>query len=124
VTVTLPVFNRNQGNILRSQINAEQSKYELANQERQVVYDVEEAIREYDLSLRSVVEFRKEVIPASQKVRDSAFRNWQGGETSALDYLEAQQEYNDRVRQYRDALVRHRRAMLDLNTAVGSRIVP
>lgn len=124
VTVTLPVFNRNQGNILRSQLNAEQSKCELANQERQVVYDVEEAIREYDLSLQSVVEFRKEVIPASQKVRDSAFRNWQGGETSALDYLEAQQGYNDRVRQYRDALVRHRRAMLDLNTAVGSRIVP
>jgi cobalt-zinc-cadmium efflux system outer membrane protein len=124
VTVSLPVFNRNQGNILRSQLNADQSKFELANQEKQVVYDVSEAIREYDLSLNSVVEYKREVLPASKAVRDAAFRRWQGGETSALDYLEAQQDYNDVVRQYRDALVRHRRAMLDLNTAVGSRIIP
>jgi outer membrane protein, heavy metal efflux system len=124
VTIALPVFNRNQGNILRSELNAEQSKYELANQEKQVVYDVEEAVREYQLSRDSVIEFKKEVIPASREVRDSAFRRWQGGETSALDYLEAQQDYNDVVRQYRDALVRHRRAMLDLNTAVGNRVVP
>jgi outer membrane protein, heavy metal efflux system len=124
VTIALPVFNRNQGNLLRSKLNAEQSKFELAHQEKQVVYDVEEAIREYQTSRDSVIEFKKEVIPASKEVRDSAFRRWQGGETSALDYLEAQQDYNDVVRQYRDALVRHRRAMLDLNTAVGTRIVP
>jgi cobalt-zinc-cadmium efflux system outer membrane protein len=124
VTVALPVYNRNQGNILRSRLNAEQSKVELATQERQVVYDVQEAIREYDLSRESVVEFRKEVIPAAKRVRDAAFERWRGGETSALDYLEAQQDYNDVVRQYRDALVRHRRAMLDLNTAVGSRVCP
>ena len=28
------------------------------------------------------------------------------------------------VRQYRDTLIRHRRNMLDLNTAVGQRILP
>lgn len=124
VTVSLPVYNRNQGNIIRSKLNAEQSKLELVNQEKQIIYDVEEAIREYELSRNSVIEFKKEVIPASQAVRDSAFKRWQGGETSALEYLEAQQDYNDVVRQYRDVLVRHRRAMLDLNTAVGTRIVP
>ena len=46
------------------------------------------------------------------------------GETSVLDYLEAQLAFNEVVRQYRDALVRHRRAILDLNTAVGERILP
>ncbi len=124
VTISLPVYNRNQGNIIRSKLNAEQSKYELVNQEKQIVYEVSEAIREYDLSRNSVVEFKKEVLPASRQVRDSAFRRWQGGEASALEYIEAQQNYNDVVRQYRDALVRHRRAMLDLNTAVGSRVSP
>ena len=124
VTIALPVFNRNQGNILRSKLNAEQSKYELVNIQKQVVYDVEEAVREYTLSRDSVIEFKKEVIPAAQVVRDSAYRRWKGGETSAVEYLEAQQDYNDVVRQYRDALVRHRRSMLDLNTAVGTRLVP
>ena len=41
-----------------------------------------------------------------------------------LDYLDAQQDYNDIVRQYRDPLVRHRRSMLDLNTALGRRMLP
>jgi cobalt-zinc-cadmium efflux system outer membrane protein len=124
VTVALPLFNRNQGNILRAKLNADQSKVELVNQEKQVVYDIQEAVREYELSRASVVEFRREVIPASRKVRDAAYRRWQGGETSILEYFDAQQEYNDVVSKYRDALVRHRNAMLDLNTAVGARVVP
>jgi hypothetical protein len=94
VTVTLPVFNRNQGNIARTRLNADQSTYELANQERQVVYDVEEAIREFDTSLKSMLEMKTEIIPASRKVRDSAYRRWQGGgETSALECLDAQAEH-------------------------------
>ncbi len=124
VTVALPLYNRNQGNILRSRLNADQSKVELADQEKQIIFDVEEAVREYELSRNSVIEFRREVLPASFEVKEAAYKRWQGGETSALEYLEAQQEYNGVVRQYSDALVRHRRAMLDLNTAVGSRIIP
>ena len=46
------------------------------------------------------------------------------GETSVLDFLEAQLAFNDVVKLYRDALVRHRRAILDLNTAVGERVLP
>lgn len=63
VTIALPVFNRNQGNIMRSKLNAEQSQLELANQQKQVVYDVQEAVREYDLSRTAVIEFRNEIIP-------------------------------------------------------------
>ncbi len=124
VTIALPVFNRNQGNILRSKLNAEQSRVELANQEKQVIYDVQESIREFDLSRTSVIEFRREVLPASKKVRDLARQRWLGGQESILDYFEAQQDYNAVVSKYRDALVRHRNAMLDLNTNVGTRIIP
>ena len=67
---------------------------------------------------------RKEIEPASQAVRDAAYKRWQGGETSVLEYFDAQQDYNDVVRQYRDMLVRYRNAMLDLNTAVSERVVP
>jgi cobalt-zinc-cadmium efflux system outer membrane protein len=124
LTVALPVYNRNQGNILRSKFNVQQSSVELAAQEKQVAYDVEEAVREFDLSRDTVVELEREVVPASRRVRDTAFRRWQGGETSAIDYIEAQKDYNEVVRRFRDALVRHRRSMLDLNTAVAVRILP
>jgi cobalt-zinc-cadmium efflux system outer membrane protein len=71
-----------------------------------------------------MLELERAVIPAARRVRDSAFRRLQGGETSAIEYLDAQKDYNEVVRQYRDVLVRHRRAMLDLNTAVGVRVLP
>jgi cobalt-zinc-cadmium efflux system outer membrane protein len=124
VTVALPVYNRNQGNIHRSELNAVQSKYELAGQERQVRYDVVEAVREFDLSRLAVLELQRDVLPASRRVRDAAWRRFQGGFTSAMEYLDAQKDYNEVVRNYRDAVVRHRRAMLDLNTAVGVRVLP
>ena len=123
VTIALPVYNRNQGNILRAKLNAEQSLVEVVDQEKQVIYDVQEAIREYEQSRISIGEYLNEIIPASRVVLKSAYSGWQGGETSILEYLDAQQDFNDVVRQYRDALVRHRRAMLDLNTAVGHRVV-
>jgi cobalt-zinc-cadmium efflux system outer membrane protein len=124
ITAPMPVYNRNQGNIERAKINVTQTQVQLAQLERQVQDEVAEAGREFELSRAAVLEFDREVIPASRRVRDAAFRRWQGGQTSILEYLDAQKEFNERVKDYRDALVRHRRAMLDLNTAVGERLVP
>jgi cobalt-zinc-cadmium efflux system outer membrane protein len=124
VTVALPVYNRNQGNILRAKLNVDQTNVELAAQEKQVAYDVDEAVREFSLSRDTVLELEREVLPASRRVRDTAFRRFQGGETSAIDFIEAQKDYNEVVRRFRDALVRHRNSMLDINTAVATRILP
>jgi cobalt-zinc-cadmium efflux system outer membrane protein len=124
VTMPLPIYNRNQGNIRRAEINASQTRVELAALTRQVTDEVDEAILEFQLSREAMLEIETEVLPASARVKESALRRLQGGQTSAIDYLEAQKEYNEVVRQYRDALVRHRRSMLDLNTAVGARILP
>ena len=124
VTVPLPVYNRNQGNIERAKVNVSQTRIELAALERQVADEVDEAIREFELSREAMLELERRILPSSRRVRDSAYRRYTGGETSVLEYLEAQRAYNEVVRQYRDALVRHRRSMLDLNTAVGVRVLP
>ena len=57
-------------------------------------------------------------------VLDTADRRFRNGLTSVGEYLEARKDYNEVVQKYRDALVRHRRSMLDLNTAVGARVLP
>ncbi len=124
VTAALPFYNRNQGNITRAKLNVDQTKLQATSQERQVVSDVMDATQELQQSYISVVEFRREIIPASKRMREAAFKLYDRGETSVLDYLEAQLSFNDVVKQYRDSLVRHRRAMLDLNTAVGERVLP
>ena len=124
LTATVPIYNRNQGNVTRAKVNITQSEIQAASAERGVVREVLDAAQELEQSLVAVNQFRTEIIPTSQQVRDSAFRRWQGGEIPMQDYLDAQQDFNDLVRQYRDVLIRHRRAILDLNTAVGERVLP
>jgi outer membrane protein, heavy metal efflux system len=41
-----------------------------------------------------------------------------------VTYLNAQRDLDDLGRQYRDLLIRHRRSMLAINTAVGTRVFP
>jgi cobalt-zinc-cadmium efflux system outer membrane protein len=124
VTVPLPVYNRNQGGIARARWNVGQSEIQLADLARQVRIDVEKAVKEYEVTLRLVADLRTEVIPEAQQVRDAAFRMWTGGETSLIVYLLAQLDYNDVVKRYVDTAIRHRQAMLALNTVVGQRILP
>jgi cobalt-zinc-cadmium efflux system outer membrane protein len=124
VTVPLPIYNRNQGGILRAKLNVTQTQIQLADLERQVKIDVEKAVQEYDVTKRLVTELITQVVPEARSVRDSAFRRWQQGQTSLLEYFQAQLDYNDVIKQYLDTSVRHRLSMLSLNTTVGQRIMP
>jgi len=47
-----------------------------------------------------------------------------GGEINRVTFIQAQRTYNDTVKAYLDTVVRHRRSMLGLNTALGQRILP
>ncbi|MDR3638595.1 MAG: TolC family protein [Isosphaeraceae bacterium] len=124
VTVPLPVYNRNQGNIQRAVVNVGQSHVELAEREQQVANEVRHAEREYALTRAAVERIEGRLLPAAARVRDDGYRLFTQGEEEAIVYLNAQREYNEAARQYRDMLVRHRRSMLRLNTAVGQRLLP
>nr|WP_303652558.1 TolC family protein [Paludisphaera mucosa] len=124
LTVPMPIYNRNQGNIERARINIQQSKIELANIERRVVTEVVQAAREYAVTRDIVKRIRSEIIPSSEQSKNDRFILFQSGEANVVSYLEAQRVYNDNVKAYLDTAVRHRRSMLNLNTVVGQRLLP
>jgi cobalt-zinc-cadmium efflux system outer membrane protein len=124
VTVPLPIYNRNQGGIERANINVTQSHVELADMERQVELDVEEALQEYEVSSRLVKGFDERVLPEARQARDEARRLLISGDRSIPDFIAAQRDYNQTVKQYLDTAVRHRRSMLALNTVTGRRVMP
>ncbi len=123
VTVPMPIYNRNQGGIERAKINVTQSQMQLADQERQVQIDVEEAVQEYEVSRRYVDDLKEEVLPPAKQDLDMPSSSTPKAH-SLPDYLDAQLDYNVTVKQYLDTAVRHRRSMLSLNTVVGRRIMP
>ena len=121
--VSLPTTIRNRAALDRATINVGQTRTELANVERTVILEVRLARLDYEQSCATVDRFRKEIIPNARTTRENRFRQFTAGEGSFADYLESQRKYNDRALQYLNTLIRLRRSMLALNTAVGERIM-
>ncbi len=124
VSVPLPIFNRNQGNIRRAELNVAQTQIELRDRERRVARDVRQASRENRLAESAVVQLEQRVLPRIQQVRRDTQTLLRAGEVDALIYLASVDEANRILRRYLDALVRHRRAQVQLNAAVGRRLLP
>jgi len=123
VTIPLPLYDRNQGNIQRAKLNVEQTNIQLSSTERQALQDVRQAEREFVAAKAGVERIEKLVLPDATLNLEEAKRLFPS-EIQIVDYLAALQEYNDNARAFLDAQVRFRRAMLDINTAVGQRILP
>ncbi len=123
-TVPLPIYNRNQGSIERARLNVTQTQVQLADLERQVFVDVDKAVNEYVVTRRQIDEIRGDIVPIARQIRDERKRLYLGGEISGVDYINAELNFNQVVKQFLDTAIRHRQSMLDLNTAVGQRILP
>jgi len=124
LTFSVPIFNRNQGNIARAESNVGQSRTEAASTERRVVSEVRLAEREYRQAARALERVDRELFPRAEERLRQAERDFEAGEIDAEEYRAELAAAADVARDRRAALVRFRRAMLDLNTAVGMRILP
>ncbi|HEX4130921.1 MAG TPA: TolC family protein [Pirellulales bacterium] len=124
MTMNVPLFDRNQGNIRRARVNVRQTQLEMLALERAIATEVQQAHVAYKTTKIAIERLEKTLLPAARQVLDTNLRLYQQGEANMFNYLAAQREYNELVRQYRDTLVDHRRAMLKLNSAVGQRLLP
>lgn len=122
--VSVPLFNRNQGNIARAERNVRQTQIEVDALDRLVAAEVENATLEYASSRAAVERIERQILPRAEHRRADLRRLYTEGQENLDVYLNAQRDYNEVIRQYRDTLIRHRRSMLALNTAVGLRILP
>jgi cobalt-zinc-cadmium efflux system outer membrane protein len=122
--VSIPLFNRNQGNIRRAEHTVLQTRIELSGLERLALAEVERASLDYTSTRAAADRLERGILPRARRLRDQKYTLYTQGQENIVTYLNAQREYNEVVRQYRDALIRHRRSMLRLNTAVGQRVLP
>jgi cobalt-zinc-cadmium efflux system outer membrane protein len=124
VTVPMPLYNRNQGNIRRAKFNVDQSRVELSSQELRIAAEVKQAEKEYEIARSAVERMERSIRPAADRVLRTAHLRWRSGEKDILFYLAARRDYNVFVRQYLIDWLRFRRSMLRINTVVGQRLLP
>jgi cobalt-zinc-cadmium efflux system outer membrane protein len=124
LTFALPIYNRNQGNIARAESNVSQTKLELSSLERRVVAEVRLAAREYERSREAVEQIERAVIPRMKATLARKTEDFTAGKLTPDDFQGSLDDAAEVNQSLRDAMVRHRRSMLDLNTAVGLRLLP
>ena len=108
-----------------AQLNVTQTRMEEQSIELQVAGEVRQALREFESTRESLAEIVREVLPEAINSYESIkLQKKERPDFDILFVLNSRQEYNNAVRQYREFQIRHRRAMLALNTVVGRRILP
>jgi cobalt-zinc-cadmium efflux system outer membrane protein len=120
----LPIFNRNQGEIARTNYAINQAQEQELAASDQVMSDVltaYEGVRENDLV---VTQFRGGYLDAAQQSRDITEYSYKRGAASLLDYLDAERSYRAVQLSYRQSLAAYLTAVEQLREAVGNRSLP
>lgn len=112
---TLPIFNRNQGEVARTYYALTQSQFLEKAAEQQAMTDVKNA---YETLLNS-----QEIVQLYNGgyLQQAQQSSYQHGAASLLDFLDAERSYRSTELSYRQALASYLTAQEQLREAVGTR---
>ena len=121
VSVPLPVFDRNQGEVARTQSVRAQAQQQHAEVQGQVKTDVKDAYEALQTSDRVVRYYQSGYLEVAQKSRDISEYAYRRGAASLLDFLDAERSYRATQIAYRQAIATHLLALEQIRQAVGTR---
>lgn len=124
VSVPLPVFNRNQGEIARVTSEEVQLQKQIEALQSQVSGEVTGAYREYETARQLIGDIESDLLGLSQEARNTTTYVYQAGAGSLLDVLDAQRAFNETMSTYYDAQADYRRAVSRLTSVVGEEVIP
>ena len=124
VSVPLPVFNRNQGNIAQARYAITQTQEQEKATNDQVITDVHDAYMGLKENDTIVVLYISGYLNAAVRDRDIEEYAYQHGGASLLDWLNAERTYRATELAYRQSLASYLTALEQLREAVGTRSLP
>jgi cobalt-zinc-cadmium efflux system outer membrane protein len=110
VSVPLPVFNQNQGEIERAEAEALIARHEVEKLRLAIPQEVRSAVSSYTIARERVARFEDAFLRQAREARHAAEVSFREGAVSLLEFLEAERTYVQTERE-------HLAALRDLNTA-------
>ncbi|MGD0512175.1 MAG: TolC family protein [Terriglobales bacterium] len=124
VSVPLRVFDRNQGEKLRTQIDITRNERLRDATEAGVLSDVDSGYATMASNLTLLRPYKAKYLQQSVRVRDTILFSYQNGGASLLDFLNAQSEYRSVQLNYVNLVGSYLTAAAQLNMAVGREVIP
>jgi len=122
--IELPIFDRNQGEVARTQYAIAQSQELSSEQSSVVMTDVANAYEAVRSAEQVVQLYESGYRQQAQDSRDISQYAYQRGGATLLDFLDAQRSYRAVELGYRQALAAYMVALEQLRQAVGTRSLP
>ncbi|HEX6505947.1 MAG TPA: TolC family protein [Terriglobales bacterium] len=124
VNFPLRIFDRNQGEKLRTELDITRTQKLRQASEAQVFSDVDSAYAAIDSSLVLLRPYKQRYLQQAVRVRDTVAFAYQQGGASLLDFLNAQGEYRAVELSYANLVGSYLTAAAQLNLAVGREVIP
>jgi cobalt-zinc-cadmium efflux system outer membrane protein len=124
LSLPIPLFNRNQGNVLAAARRSDQARDLRNATELRLRTEIQTALEQWQTANGEVEAFNQTILPAAQSAVDSATRGFEMGKFGFLDVLDAQRtlisarsQYIQAVSEATDARVRIERIFGDLTVS-------
>jgi len=124
VSIPLRIFDRNQGEKLRTQLDIRRNERLRDAAEAAVLSDVDSGYATLESNLILLRPYKTKYLQQSVRVRDTIFFSYQHGGSSLLDFLNSQAEYRTVQLNYVNLVGSYLTAAAQLNQAVGREVIP
>ncbi|HXD75029.1 MAG TPA: TolC family protein [Vicinamibacterales bacterium] len=119
----LPIFNRNQGEVARADVQRTQLEAKTRALESDVVADLDAAFAEYTSARQIVERIERDMLAQARDVRSTMEYSYRRGEASLVEFLDAVRAFNDTTRSYNEARADYARSLYTLD-ALSGKVTP
>ncbi|MGH9549359.1 MAG: TolC family protein, partial [Terriglobales bacterium] len=124
VGIPLRIFDRNQGEKLRTQLDIERNGRLLDATRAQVFSDVDSAYATLNSSVSLLQPYKAKYLQQAVRVRDTITFSYQRGGASLLDFLSAEADYRSVRLNYINLVGSYLMAAAQLNLSIGREVIP
>ena len=119
VSMTVPIFDRNQGGRAKSQAVLRQSHYELQSGMIELRAEVEAAEQYFRSAYLRASTYAQKEVQTAIRVRNSTIQSYEAGGSPLIDVLDAERTYRETYRMYISSRADYWRAMYVYNSVIG-----
>ena len=123
VSMPLRIFDKNQGEKLRTELDVTRNERLAEAARLQVFGDVDTAYAALASAVALLQPYRATYLDQAARVRDTVTFSYQRGGASLLDFLQAEQEYRSVRLSYVNLVAAYLTAAAQLNLAVGEEVI-
>jgi cobalt-zinc-cadmium efflux system outer membrane protein len=123
ISVPLRIFDRNQGEKMRTQLDIGRNEQLEDASRAQVFNDVDSAYAQVKSNVVLLRPYKEKYLAQASRVRDTVTFSWQRGAASLMDFLNAQSDYRQVQLAYLQLIGSYLTAADQLNLAVGTEAI-